>query len=238
MEKLMEKRNLGIPVTILTLLAFFIGYWLTVDYSILLVAVLFAALVFSFQFDDKVKTAVKQSYIICFITNIVFMGLKIIFHFSELVTPYDYETSKLQTVFENIYRYGLIIVNIAVIIVYILFFIYALMKKDIKISFVSNILGEGIPKPQPMYQQPMQPMYQQPGQPVQPQIYNQPQQQPIFNQPSQQPAPVYQQPQQPVQQPPTPAQPVVQPSPGIKCTKCGTENKVGAIFCASCGAKL
>lgn len=230
MEKLMEKRNLGIPVTILTLLAFFIGYSLTVDYSTLLVAVLFAVLVFSFQFDDKVKAAVKQSYIISIISNVVFIGLEIILHFSELVTPHDYEESTVQTIFANIYRYGVTIVRIAVIVIFLIFLIYALIKKDMKIGFVSNILGEGAPKPQPVYQQPIPPMYQQP--------YNQPPQPPIYNQPVGQPTTAYQPPQQPVQQPPMPAQPAGQPSHGIKCTKCGTENKVGAMFCASCGTKL
>jgi hypothetical protein len=235
MEKLMEKRNLGIPVTILSFFAFIIGYAMTLDYSILLVAVLYAFVVFSFQFDDKVKSAVKQSYIISFVANLIYLGLNGFYQFVEMVTPNDLDYNLLQSAMNNVYKYAKLIVNVAVIVIYVILLIFVLIRKDVKIGFVSSVLGEGTPKPAPVYQQPMpQQMYQQP---IQPQPIPQPY--PMYNQPVQQPyqQPVYQQPQQ-TQQPQKPLQPMEQAAQGIKCIKCGTVNQSGALFCASCGAKL
>lgn len=52
------------PVIILNILAYLIGYSLTRSLSgTLLIAVLFTITVFSMNFDDKVKNAIKHSYI-------------------------------------------------------------------------------------------------------------------------------------------------------------------------------
>lgn len=259
MEKLLEKRNFGVPVTLLTFLSYLIGYSLTVTFNSLVVAILFAFIVFSFQFDDKVKSAVKQSYIICFIANLVYLGFEILNQFTELMTRPDYDYNFIQASFHNIYRYGLALIHMAVIVIYLLFLIFALLRKDMTMGFVSSILGEG-QKAKPVYQQPMpqahnqpqsvhpqqQPQAvhpQQPQQPMYTQSVPQPIPQPIpqqgYQQSNQAPMSAYQNPsQQPVQMQQQPIPPAQQPAPGAKCMKCGTVNPSGALYCASCGARI
>jgi hypothetical protein len=215
MEKLMEKRNLGIPVTILTFFAFLIGYAMTQNYSNILIGALYAFVIFSFTFDDKVKSAVKQSYILSFVSTLVYLALDVFYQFVDMISPADYNYNFIQRAFNGIYKYGRDIVNVAVIVLYIIFMIFALIRKEMKVGVISNVLGEGTPKPVQNFQQPM---YQQP--------YPQPQQ---FNQPGAAPMPNFQQP---------PQQPAGQPAQGVKCAQCGKVNLPGAAFCASCGAKL
>ena len=243
MEKLYEKKNFGIPVIILTLLAYFIGYSFTLDYSNLLVAVIFAILVFSFQFDEKVKSAVKQSYIIAFLVNLIYLGFDMLYQLTQITTTTDYNYNHFQSVISIIYKYGISIFRIGVVIIFFVFLLNSFMRKDTKINFISKILGEGTPKPAPVYPQqgPMmgqppiqqyyqpqmqQPMYQQPmlmpgqmqGQmPAQPPLQQQPM--PVFLNPTQQPIQqsIPQSSQQTVQQPDLQAyqRPIQQPAANI-----------------------
>lgn len=162
MEKLFEKKNLGIPVTILALLAYFIGYYMTLDFSGLFVAVVFAVVVFALDFDDKVKNAVKQSYFIGLVFGLLYLGLDVFSRLTELFTPVTYtdyaDLFILQKVFNNIHHYSLALLNIVVIVVYALFIITVLLKKDVKLNFIFSIFGEGTPK---QMQQQVPPMYQQ-----------------------------------------------------------------------------
>lgn len=257
MEKLFEKKNFGIPSTILCILAYLIGYLLTESLSGgLLVAVVFAAIVFAFQFDDKVKNAVKHAYIISALVHVIYLGFELFRHLISLVTPSGYGVSSVfnnsldnlidlydlnifQRILQYLYRYGLIIFEIGVVVIYLLLIIQAIRNKEAKVGLVASILGEAPPKPvyqQPMYQQqmnpgqpPMQPMYQQP--PVAPVQAPVPPMAPV-----QAPMP----PVAPVQAPPVaPTQPPVPPvNAAAACPNCGRVNPNGAAFCAGCGTKL
>lgn len=167
MDKLLEKKNLGIPATVFAVFAYLIGYYLAVSFGGYLVAVLFAVVAFGLDFDDKVKTAVKQAYIIGFIFNLIYLALDIVNELSSLTVRIHI----LNRIFSNLYTYARILFNIFVIIVFAVLAILTLVKKDLKINFILNIIGEGVPKQkpvqQPMYQQPQQ-MYQQPVPPVPP----------------------------------------------------------------------
>lgn len=274
MEKFYEKKNFGIPVTILNILAYLIGYSLTRTLSgSLLVAVLFAGVVFTLQFDDRVKNAVKHSYIfatyfilIDFVFDI-FASLGSFFSNGKLPSlstfqGITYGFGIISRVLTIIYTYALIILDLAVLVIFGLFILMALLNKDLNLFCVKKVLGEAPPKPKhqpPVNPQQPQPPYgqqsvnQQQPQPQQPTPAPVPQvpvqQQPIQQQPAPAPvpqAPVPQQsvqqqpapapvPQAPVQQPPAPAP--VQQAPGA-CTNCGHVNVSGAKFCASCGTKL
>lgn len=210
MEKLFEKKNLGIPVTLLTALAYFIGYYMAIDYSGFLVALIFAVVVFIFDFEDRVRTAVKQSYVVALFFCLIYLALNAVYQLSDLFA----HVYILNTIFSNFYTYVHTFFNLVVIVVFAIFILLVLIKKDLKLNF---ILGDGTPKvkpvPQPMPQQPMpQPMYQQPVPPMQGQ-------------------PMYQQPVPPMPQQAAPAM-------NGTCPKCGTVNHAGAAFCASCGTKL
>ena len=209
MEKLSEKRNLGIPATILCLLAYLIGYLLTYSLSGgLLVAVLFAAAVFGFQCDDRVKNAVKQSYIIVALYHLIILFFEVLEYFVELVTPKEFSVNNVYNInleelkdmhdlnaFQNalqyILKYGKSIVEVAVIVVFIIFIIQALRNKEFKFGFIQKLLGEA-PAGAQMYQQ-VRPNYQQP---------------------------------------------VQNAAPGVACPNCGKVNTPGAGFCAGCGTKL
>ncbi len=209
MEKLSEKRNMGVPATILCLLAYLIGYLLTYSLSGgLLVAVIFAAAVFGFQCDDRVKNAIKQSYVIAVLVQLVYFIFTLLEDFVELVTPQEFNVQNVysmnledlkdihdlnafQNVLQYILKYGKSVLEFIVVIVFVLFIIQALRNKEFKFAFVHKLLGEA-PVGAPMYQQP-RPTYQQPVQNV---------------------------------------------APGAACPNCGRVNAPGAVFCAGCGSKI
>lgn len=172
MDKILEKKNLGIPVTLLVLIAYFIGYNVTGNLYGLFVAVAFGGAVFALNFDERVKIAVKQSYTIAFLLSIIYFFVEILSHLnymlSSVTANYNYQPSTLYNIFNKLYATVNSVFHIGVIIIFAILIIITLTKKDIKINFILNILGEGTPKqPQPIYQQNQ--AFQQPIPPMAPQ---------------------------------------------------------------------
>lgn len=239
MEKFYEKKNLGIPVTILVILAYFIGYSLTRSLSdTLLVAIIFAGVVFSLQFDDRVKNAVKHSYIFAVYFNLLYLVLNV---FSKFISMFYGGSLPSLGSFQNgffgfgiipraltfLYTYALIIADISIVVIFGIFILMSLLNKDLNLFCVKKVLGEA---PAKNNQQAHAPAPQQQPSPAQ--------QQPV-------PAPVTQQQPAQVQQPVSPQQPTPAPVPQAPerkvsgpCAGCGKVNNPGAKFCASCGTKL
>jgi hypothetical protein len=214
MNKIWEKKNLGLPVTLLVLIAYFIGYSFAFNLYNLLVALLFGGFVFSLDFDEKVKTAVKQSYTISllfYLVNFIVIILNSIsmifnnyaanFYSSDMTNKFS-----LRAFFYNANNFANGFLNIVAVIVFACFIIMTILKKDIKINFILNILGEGTPKKPKM---PKPPVYQQV-----PNMYQQP-----F-----------------MQQQIPPASP--QQNQAAFCPICGAALKQGAAFCSNCGNKI
>ncbi|NLJ96188.1 MAG: zinc ribbon domain-containing protein [Clostridiales bacterium] len=237
MEKLYEKKNFGIPVTILSLLAYLIGYSLTQSISgTLLVAVLFAFVVFSFDFDVKVKNAVKHSFIFATFARLILFFFDI---FGALVntfvgrisisslSDYLYDYNFFKRFLSYFHSYGLLLVEIAIIVIFGICIIMTLADKDINIGFVATILGD---KPRKQkYHQPQQPTYYQ-------QAPNQAPPAPgVPPAPAVPPAP---QMQQAVQEQAATQAPGASDNKGKFCPNCGKENISGAVFCAGCGTKI
>ena len=216
MVKFYEKKNLGIPVTILTLLAYFIGYSLTRSLSTtLLVAVLFAGAVFSLDFDDRVKNAVKHSYIFATLFYLLYLAFDVLEYLTSMFSGGNLPSiNSFKDVFFGlgiipraltaICTYGMIFVNIAVVVMYGIFLLMSILNKDVNMSFVKKILGEAPAKPKNQAL-----LAQAPAAPVN---------------------------QQPAKQP-APQAPPVQEAKGT-CPGCGTVNASDAKFCGSCGYKL
>jgi hypothetical protein len=228
----------------------------------LLVAVLFGGAVFSLQFDDGVKNAVKHAYIFAAIVQLIYFAFNIFESFiSIFLNGRAPSMSSFQDGFYGfgfiprlltfLYTYGLILVNIAVVVIFGLFIVMTLFRKDIKIRIVARILGETPAKPKKQQQYAKPPVNQQPPetqQPAQPYVQAPVSQQPpVTQQPAQpytqppvsQQPPVTQQPAQPYVQAPVSQQPpVTQPKLDRVCTNCGTLNKSEAKFCVSCGSNL
>lgn len=214
MEKFIDKKNLGVPAVLLCIMAYLIGYSLTISFNNLLVAVIFSFIVFSLQFDEIVKTATKQSFIFSFVVNVIYLVLDGINNLAGLM-PNNYYMNGLNIIsgiFNFIYKYGSSLLNIVVIVFYIIFILLAISKKEMKVGFLSQITDGNYTKEARVYQQPIQPIYQQPMQ----QSMQQPVQQ--FN---------------PVSQPQK--QQTIQ---GNICSGCGIINQPNAIFCAKCGNKI
>ena len=244
MEKILEKKNLGVPATIVCVLAYIVGYSLTNSFSNLLVALLLAFVVFSLQFEDRVRVAVKQAYVFAFFVNIIYLMFDILNKLLDLGASSSRRFFSFSFI-HNPFNILLALIKITVIVFFLLFILFALMKKDIKMNFLVNMLDDTVPNPNQRYQQPAQPMYQQPiQQPAQQSMYQnpvqQPAHQPMYQQPIQQPTQqsMYQKPvQQPVQQSvqQQQVQQSVQPTP---CSNCGAVNQPGSLFCAKCGFNL
>lgn len=174
MGKLYEKKNFGIPVTILIALTYLIGYSLAKNLSgTLLAALIFAAAVFVFDFDDRVKNAVKHSYVFA-------IGIQLLYFLIELlgsvVTMFYGGSVEIKSLMEFFYSFGYIrrlpmflyffvtfLVNAAAIIIYAICIILTLIGKDIKIGVIANILGEA-----PSKNKYDQNYYKQPGYPIPP----------------------------------------------------------------------
>lgn len=226
MEKLFEKKNLGIPTALLVLISYFIGYYFSSDLSGLLIALIFGFTVFALNFDDKVKIAIKQSYVVGLAFALIYMFTGILNQFNNTISAItNYQNPlHIQTIFNDLFAVVNNLLNVADIIIFAILIIMAFAGKEVKLGFISGILGEGVKKQNP-------PVHQQqvPPAPVQ------------YQQPIQQPAPMqYQQPIQPApiqnQQPVSPVN--QQPAGGCTCQSCGTVNKEGALFCSTCGQKL
>lgn len=138
----LKKKNLGIPTRILIVMAYVIGYGVTKDYGILLVAVLFAVLVFALNFEDKVKASVKQSYIISLVSIIGYLGFDFIYQLSELFNPISIDYYTAHNFFSYLYKYGIGIYHLAVIAVFITLAVTALQDKKIEIHVISGLLDD------------------------------------------------------------------------------------------------
>lgn len=244
MEKFYEKKNLGIPTTILVILSYLIGYSLTRSLSgTLLVAVLFAGAVFSLEFDDRVKNAVKHAYIFAVYAQLIYILLDIFESLVNLVYGGRYtsgayanmffELNFLQKALNFLYTYGVIIINIAVIVIFGLFIVMSLLNKDLNLFCVKGVLGEGKAKPkkeQPV--PPVSPVAPPPVAPVPPVA-------PQASAPAPAPIPPVA-PQAPQASAPAPAPvpPAAPQKPAGTCSNCGKVNSSQAKFCAACGSKL
>lgn len=172
MEKLFERKNLGIPAALLVLISYFIGYYFSSDLSGLLVAVIFGLIVFALDFDDKVKTAVKQSYVVGLAFALIYMLVGILYQFSNMITTItNYQNPlHIQTIFNDLYVIIHNLLNVADILVFAILIIMSFAGKGIHMGFISGMLGDK-PKKQnpPAFQQPIQPapvQYQPPVTPV------------------------------------------------------------------------
>lgn len=156
MGKFYEKKNFGIPVTILIVFAYLIGYSLS-NYlsSSLLAALLFALAVFSFDFDDRVKNAVKTSYIVAILFQLIDFALQIIglvinLIFGGAIEYRDisyilqfFSRGMLRNIPGFLYAFLLFAADAAVIVIFAVFIILTLLGKDVNIGIISNIMGEG-----------------------------------------------------------------------------------------------
>lgn len=155
-EKFYEKKNFGIPVTILIILAYLIGYSLIKSLAgTLIAALLFAAAVFLFNFDERVKNAVKHSYVAAILFLLVYFildALKSLFSFfsggvntinslDDILYNYD---SYIRTTSSSTFVFLLLtfLVDLAVIVYYAVCIIFAMTGRDVKIDFILSLIGE------------------------------------------------------------------------------------------------
>lgn len=248
MEKLREKKNLGIPVTILVVFAYLIGYFLSKNMSgTLIIALIFAAAVFTLNFDDKVKNAVKHSYVFAILFQLIYFVINLITSFASLFNGgldnikienffYSFNYFRSAPVFFPIFIILLLsfLVDAAVTAVYVICIIMTLIGKDVKIGIISNILGESQSK----------------------NTYSRP---PFGRQNNGSTTHMQSQTSQPYEQAPSDqisAQSIQAPesmedlkendkvhmtnteNQGTVCTRCGRVNENDAIYCGSCGTKL
>lgn len=166
MEKCYEKKNFGIPVMVLSLLAYLIGYLLisTISYGLLL-SMIFAAAIFGFEFEDKVKRAFMQSFIIAVLIRVLSFAISLFDEFAKLVSPRGTgmsvlnSTSKLEDlmdvydlnwfhiILQYISKYCNLIVQVAAIVIFMVFIIQTLRNKEVSIPFINKIIDKNSGNP-------------------------------------------------------------------------------------------
>lgn len=129
----LERRNLGVPSTIFVVLAYMIGYSVTNNIHNLIIGVTFAILIFAFDFDDKVKIAVKQSYFFAFVFAVIYLMLNIMPQIESISTISILSKLPSMTRLHQVIMVG---VNILAILVYIIFIVAALFDLDIRIKSI------------------------------------------------------------------------------------------------------
>ncbi|MDF2541616.1 MAG: hypothetical protein K0S47_1334 [Herbinix sp.] len=263
--QMLEKKNFGVPATLLSIITYVMGYSLSqFNYSTLIIAIPFAIMVFAFPFEDKVRNAVKQAYLLAFFAMILYLALEAYYNVISIMSPAEntsYSIFNIYNILYNFYKYATNIFKIASTVIFLVFILSSILKKELKFEFLLKIYEEALPKQapysvrQPVYQpgnqqggfpvqQPNQPMYQQPGQsihgvkPVQsvptgPQM-NSGQGQSYAGQQVQSAQPQ----QSTYLNQPLQSAPQNNQSQGIPCPSCHTVNGPGAAFCSKCGTKL
>lgn len=150
-----EKKNLGIPVNLMVFLSYLIGYYLSNNLSALFVSVITAAIVFSFDFDDRVKVAITQSYLLAFVFQL-FFGLLNVLLLTENLSAY-WKIFAIPDI-DILYQIGTNGLSILLFIVYFIFIISALVGKDIILGFSAVILDriskDAVPMPDKVSSQP------------------------------------------------------------------------------------
>jgi|GEM_PF-5997117 ABC-type Mn2+/Zn2+ transport systems, permease components len=139
MYKLFEKKNLGIPVKLMVLISYFIGYFITNNLNGLFAAAFVATIVFVFDFDDKVKIAIIQSYVFGLLFALLYSIFTIPEYLVNLLIPIGFMTSSDITMIQLIALAGL---NILAVIIFTIYIIAALFNRDIKSKLILKLFIE------------------------------------------------------------------------------------------------
>lgn len=139
MFKLFEKKNFGIPVKLLVLISYFIGYFITNNLNGLFAAALVATIVFAFDFDDKVKIAIIQSYLFGLLFALLYSIFTIPEYLINLLIPIGFMASSDITMIQLISLAGL---NILAVIIFTIYIIAAIFGKDLKFKLILKLFEE------------------------------------------------------------------------------------------------
>lgn len=143
MDKLIEKKNFGIPSSILCIIAYVLGFNVAnLSVYVLLPLFIFVTAVFAFNFEDRVVIALKQSLVFGFIAYIIGLCLSAYDNLIILIRPLDYSSYSAEGLHYVLAKISVICANvldIAVIVVFAVLILSALLHKDVKIRAFSNV---------------------------------------------------------------------------------------------------
>ncbi len=133
----LEKRNLGIPITLLLFLSYLIGYSFSNNVYGFIPAIIFGVIIFLFDFDERVTIAVKQSFFIGFLILMIHLALNIIGQLNELS---NFWSTLNSVALSKIYQVGNSVVEILTTLIYIIFIVLAILNRDIRIKSILLLL--------------------------------------------------------------------------------------------------
>lgn len=154
MQNYLSKQNLGIPASMICSSIYLLSYALSKSYIYLVIVLIFSAVIFMLNFEDKVKYALKQGLTLTFLSYIINWILSlvktILSWFSLSNTTTNYETffgntaSEMGTadILNEIVNIIADISSILILITFIILLISALQGKDKRIKLLNKITSE------------------------------------------------------------------------------------------------
>lgn len=117
MQNYLSKQNFGIPAGLACITAYLLGYGVTRSLSLLWVAIVFTAFVFMFNFDEKVREAVKRGMTLSVAYHVIAMGLYIL---NSIVAWFGVSSfnvvNKIITIIGDLAQFVILIAFIALIV--------------------------------------------------------------------------------------------------------------------------
>lgn len=149
MQNYLTKENLGLPTSIACMIAVLAGYGIYQNVAYLWIAALIAVVVYSLNFDEKVKATLKQSFTIGALLKILIWAVSAFDSFIRWFIPTGYyEPDSFKDGMNKFLTKFLSILNdSSTIIVYVIFaflLIRAISGKHTKISALDKVT-EGKP---------------------------------------------------------------------------------------------
>lgn len=150
MDKIFDRRNMGIPANLLVFFSYLLGYSFVRNLNTLIFAILFSVLVFVAEFDLKVKVAIIQSYVLGFFFVLCFGLLDAMNYLQQMNTILLFVKPPAFAEFIQLASAAL---HVLVILVYIVFLISTFFMREIRLSLVLNLFDRGrksVPVPLPV----------------------------------------------------------------------------------------
>lgn len=149
MQSYLAKRNLGLPVSVACMLAIFLGYALSNSFTYIWVTAVIGAVIFSLDFDEKIRKVFKQCISVAAIAHILSWVIFALNRVVSWIRPSTFSDSKFYEVMTKISNgFGKIVtvlgdcVDIVVIVIFIILLISALSGKDAKIAALDKVTSE------------------------------------------------------------------------------------------------
>lgn len=147
MQNYLSKENLGLPTSVGCIIAVLAGYGIYSSAAYLWIAALIAVVVYSLNFDVKIKTTLKQSYTVAAFLTILRWAVAAVGVFLNWFMPaVSYDPDSFKESFRKVLTKVLSIldetVTIVVLVIFAILLLRAVLGKSANISALDRVTAE------------------------------------------------------------------------------------------------